>query len=270
MIGTLVNISKIIIQKRELIWQMSKRDVMGRYKGSFLGLAWSLFNPILMLTVYTFVFSVIFKSRWGSSPDTGHADFAIILFTGLIIFNLFAECINRSTSLITSNVNFVKKVVFPIEILPIVNLLAALFHASISLIVLFIAILVFKHQLHFTVLLLPVITIPLMLSILGLSWILASLGVFVRDIPQTISIIVTILMFLSPVFYPLSALPVVFQKIVMLNPLAFMIEEARKVVYWGIEPNWTMLAINMLIGLVICAAGFLFFQKTKKGFADVI
>ncbi|SJN02397.1 Lipid carrier : UDP-N-acetylgalactosaminyltransferase / Alpha-1,3-N-acetylgalactosamine transferase PglA; Putative glycosyltransferase [Klebsiella pneumoniae] len=270
MIGTLVNISKIIIQKRELIWQMSKRDVMGRYKGSFLGLAWSLFNPILMLTVYTFVFSVIFKSRWGSSPDTGHADFAIILFTGLIIFNLFAECINRSTSLITSNVNFVKKVVFPIEILPIVNLLAALFHASISLIVLFIAILVFKHQLHFTVLLLPVITIPLMLSILGLSWILASLGVFVRDMPQTISIIVTILMFLSPVFYPLSALPVVFQKIVMLNPLAFMIEEARKVVYWGIEPNWTMLAINMLIGLVICAAGFLFFQKTKKGFADVI
>ena len=109
-----------------------------------------------------------------------------------------------------------------------------------------------------------------MLSILGLSWILASLGVFVRDIPQTISIIVTILMFLSPVFYPLSALPVVFQKIVMLNPLAFMIEEARKVVYWGNEPNWTMLAINMLIGLVICAAGFLFFQKTKKGFADVI
>ena len=127
-----------------------------------------------------------------------------------------------------------------------------------------------KSSIYSTKPLLPVITIPLMLSILGLSWILASLGVFVRDMPQTISIIVTILMFLSPVFYPLSALPVVFQKIVMLNPLAFMIEEARKVVYWGIEPNWTMLAINMLIGLVICAAGFLFFQKTKKGFADVI
>lgn len=270
MIGTLVNIAKILIQKRELIWQMSKRDVMGRYKGSFLGLTWSLFNPILMLTVYTFVFSVIFKSRWGNSPDAGHADFAIVLFTGLIVFNLFSECINRSTCLITSNVNFVKKVVFPIEILPIVNLLAALFHAGISLIVLFIAILAFKHQLHITVLLLPFITIPLMLSILGLSWILASLGVFIRDVPQTIGILVTILMFLSPVFYPLSALPVAFQKIVLLNPLAFMIEEARKVVYWGTAPNWTMLAINMVVGLVVCAAGFAFFQKTKKGFADVI
>lgn len=244
---------------------------MGRYKGSFLGLAWSLFNPILMLTVYTFVFSVIFKSRWGNnSADVGHADFAIILFTGLIVFNLFSECINRATCLITSNVNFVKKVVFPIEILPIVNLLAALFHASISLVVLFIAILVFKHQLHFTVLLLPIIIIPLMLSILGISWVLASLGVFVRDVPQTISILVTILMFLSPVFYPIAALPVSFQKIVMLNPLAFMIEEARKVVFWGTEPNWSMLAINMVVGIILCIAGFTFFQKTKKGFADVI
>ena len=243
---------------------------MGRYKGSFLGLTWSLFNPILMLTVYTFVFSVIFKSRWGNDANAGHADFAIVLFTGLIVFNLFSECINRSTCLITSNVNFVKKVVFPIEILPVVNLLAALFHAGISLIVLFIAILAFKHQLHLTILLLPVITIPLMLSILGLSWALASLGVYIRDVPQTISIIVTILMFLSPVFYPLSALPPYFQKVVMLNPLAFMIEEARKVVYFGTEPNWSMLAINMIVGLVVCIAGFAFFQKTKKGFADVL
>ena len=205
-----------------------------------------------------------------NTPNEGHADFAIILFTGLIVFNLFSECINRSTSLIVSNVNFVKKVVFPIEILPVANLLAALFHACISLIVLFIAILVFKQQLHLTVLLLPVITIPLMLSILGLSWILASLGVFIRDVPQTIGILVTILMFLSPVFYPLSALPADFQQIVMLNPLAFMIEEARKVVYWGSEPNWTMFAINMVVGLIVCAAGFAFFQKTKKGFADVL
>lgn len=266
----LINISKVLIQKRDLIWQMSKRDVIGRYKGSFLGLAWSLFNPILMLTVYTFVFSVIFKSRWGSDANEGYADFAIILFTGLIVFNLFSECINKSTCLITSNVNYVKKVVFPLEILPVVSLLAALFHAAISLIVLFIAILVFKQQLHLTIILLPLIIIPLILSILGFSWVLASLGVFIRDVPQTISLIVTILMFLSPVFYPLSALPVSFQKIVMLNPLAFMIEEARKVVYFGTEPNWLMLGINMVIGLIVCLAGFVFFQKTKKGFADVL
>lgn len=260
----------MLIQKRDLIWQMSKRDVIGRYKGSFLGLAWSLFNPILMLTVYTFVFSVIFKSRWGNDTNEGYADFAIVLFTGLIVFNLFSECINKSACLIISNVNYVKKVVFPIEILPVVSLLAALFHAAISLIVLFIAILVFKQQLHLTVILLPLIIIPLILSILGLSWILASLGVFIRDVPQTISLIVTILMFLSPVFYPLSALPVFFQKIVMLNPLAFMIEEARKVVYFGTEPNWLMLVVNIAIGLIVCLAGFVFFQKTKTGFADVL
>ncbi|EMO0471171.1 ABC transporter permease [Pluralibacter gergoviae] len=270
MINALISILKMIIYKRELIWQMSKREVMGRYKGSFLGLTWSLFNPILMLSVYTFVFSVIFKSRWGSADNAGHADFAIILFTGLVVFNLFSECINRSTTLITSNVNFVKKVVFPIEILSVVNLLAALFHASVSLMVLLIAIVIFKHEIHLTILLLPVIIIPLIFSILGLSWFLASLGVFVRDIPQTINILVTVLMFLSPVFYPLSALPISFQKIVMLNPLAYMIEEARKVVYWGTEPNWTMLMINTCIGMIVCILGYMFFQKTKKGFADVL
>ncbi|WP_241607934.1 ABC transporter permease [Rosenbergiella australiborealis] len=261
---------RILIDKKDLIWQMTIRDIMGRYKGSFLGLTWSLFNPILMLTVYTFVFSVIFKSRWGGEQNAGHADFAIILFTGLIIFNIFSESINKSTTLITSNVNFVKKVVFPIEILPVVSLLSSLFHAAISLIVLLITILVFKHEIHATILFLPVILIPLVLSITGLSWILSSLGVYIRDIPQTVSIAVTILMFLSPVFYPISALPVSFQKIVLLNPIAFLIEETRKIVCFGIIPNWKMLTIDSIISLLIFLIGFSFFQKTKKGFADVI
>ncbi|KYP93952.1 sugar ABC transporter permease, partial [bacteria symbiont BFo2 of Frankliniella occidentalis] len=240
------------------------------YKGSFLGLTWSLFNPILMLTVYTFVFSVIFKSRWGGEQSGGHADFAIILFTGLIIFNIFSEAINRSTTLITSNVNFVKKVVFPIEILPVVSLLSSLFHAGISLIVLLVTILFFKHQIHATIFFLPIILIPLILSITGLSWILASLGVYIRDIPQTVNIAVMILMFLSPVFYPISALPITFQKIVLLNPIAFLIEETRKIICFGIIPNWELLTIDTIISLLIFLIGFSFFQKTKKGFADVI
>ncbi|WP_230467986.1 ABC transporter permease [Biostraticola tofi] len=258
------------LKNRDLIWQMTKREVTGRYKGSFLGLAWSLFNPLMMLVVYTFVFSVVFKTRWGTDPNAGKADFAIVLFTGLIVFNLFSECIGRAPSLITSNVNYVKKVVFPLEILSFVNFFAALFHASISLVVLFLAIIIFKHSVHLTVLLLPVIMLPLMLAILGASWFLASLGVFVRDVAQTIGILISILMFMSPVFYPVNVLPIAFQKIIMLNPLAYMIEEARKVVFFGVLPNWEMLIINLVVGAVICISGYAFFQNTRKGFADVL
>lgn len=258
------------IKNRDLIWQMTKREVAGRYKGSFLGLTWSLFNPLMMLVVYTFVFSVVFKTRWGTDPNAGKADFAIVLFIGLIVFNLFSECIGRSPSLITSNVNYVKKVVFPLEILSFVNFFAALFHASISLIVLFLAIIIFKHSIHLTVFLLPLIILPLMLAILGISWFLSSLGVFIRDVAQTIGILISVLMFMSPVFYPVTALPVSFQKIIMLNPLAYMIEEARGVVFFGELPNWEMLGINLIIGSIICVLGYAFFQKTRKGFADVL
>ncbi|MGK3126781.1 ABC transporter permease [Candidatus Pantoea formicae] len=253
-----------------LIWQMTKREVTGRYKGSFLGLAWSLFNPLMMLTVYTFVFSVVFKTRWGTDPNAGKADFAIVLFIGLIIFNLFSECIGRAPSLITANVNYVKKVVFPLEILSFVNFFAALFHALISFSVLLVAIVIFKQHVHLTIILLPIIILPLMLAILGLSWVLAALGVFIRDIAQTIGIIISVLMFMSPVFYPIAALPESFQKIILLNPLAYMIEEARKVVFWGVLPNWTMLSVNLVIGSCICLLGFAFFQKVRKGFADVL
>jgi len=265
--STLIN----FYTKRNLIWQMSKREVSGRYKGSFLGLAWSLFNPILMLVVYTFVFSVIFKSRWGTGDNgSNHTEFAIVLFTGLIVFNLFSECISKAPTLITSNVNYVKKVVFPLEILPVINFIAALFHTAISVVVLVVAIVVLKGQVHLTILLLPIITFPLMVSILGLSWILASLGVFIRDVSQTIAILITVLMFLSPVFYPVSALPPFFQKIVMLNPIAYMIEEARTVVVFGGQPNWTMFFVNSVIGCFIAVVGLWFFQKTRKGFADVL
>lgn len=270
MLNSSKNIIKSFFKNKNLIWQMTKREVLGRYKGSFLGLTWTLFTPLMMLVVYTFVFSVVFKTRWGSDPNAGKADFAIVLFIGLIVFNLFSECIGRAPSLITSNVNYVKKVVFPLEILCFINFFAALFHAAVSLLVLFIAIAIFKHSIHLTVLLLPVIILPLMLAILGVSWFLSSLGVFVRDVAQTINILISILMFMSPVFYPISALPASFQKIIMLNPLAYMIEEARRVVFYGVLPNWGMLGINLIVGSIICILGYSFFQNTRKGFADVL
>ncbi|CAM2187814.1 Transport permease protein [Burkholderia latens] len=259
-----------LIKHWQLIMQMTRREVVGRYKGSFLGMAWSFFNPILMLLVYTFVFSVVFKSRWSGTPETDHANFAVVLFTGLIVFNLFSECVGKAPSLVTANVNYVKKVVFPLQILPVVSLLAALFHMCISLLVLFIAMAALHVNFHITILAFPLLLAPLMLTILGISWVLASLGVFVRDVTQTISILISILMFLSPIFYPAASLPAQVQVFVLSNPLAFLIEESRQVLLFGAWPNWSELVLHFIGGTLCAVLGFHWFQKTRKGFADVI
>src|SRR6266576_5448040 len=215
-------------RNRHLVMQLTKRDVLGRYRGSDLGLAWSFFNPLVMLVVYTFVFSVVFKARWGVGGED-KVNFAIILFVGLIVYGLFAECINRAPSLILSNPNYVKKVVFPLEILPCVAIGSALFHSGISLIVLLGAQLLMNQRLPWTVMVFPIILLPLLLATTGFAWLLSALGVYVRDIVQTTSILTTVLMFLSPLFYPVSALPKNYQLWLHLNPLTFMIEESRNV-----------------------------------------
>ena len=256
---------------RQLIAQMARREVLGRYRGSVMGLAWSFFNPILMLIVYTFVFAVVFKARWGvGGADESKTLFAVVLFVGLIVHGLFAEVMNRAPALILSNSNYVKKVVFPIEILPVVTLIAALFHAAVSLVVMLLAFLLFNGFLHWTAILTPVVLIPLMVLTLGLAWMLASLGVFIRDVGQTIGIITTIMLFLAPVMYPITAVPAGFRPFIMANPLTFIIEEARKVLVWGELPNWGGLGLYLLIAAVVAWLGFAWFQKTRKGFADVI
>ena len=250
--------------------QMIRREVVGRYKGSVFGLAWSFLNPILMLAMYTFVFSVVFKARWGSGEGDSKTEFALLVFVGMIVQGLFTEAVNRAPSLILSNVNYVKKVVFPLEILPIVSLGAAIFHAAVSLLVLILAFLMLGHALAWTIILIPLIFAPLVIFTLGLTWGLASLGVFMRDVSQTIGVLTTVLMFMSPVFYPISALPLRFQKIMMLNPLTFIIEQSRSVLISGALPDWWGLAIYTLIALVVMWAGYYWFQKTRKGFADVL
>lgn len=256
---------------RGLILQMTVREVAGRYRGSFLGLAWSLFNPILMLTVYTFVFSVVFKSRWGTNPaGENKSEFAVILFVGLIVYGFFAEVINRAPGLIVSNVNYVKKVVFPLEILPIVTMAAALFHSLVSTFVLLVAFVLLNGFLHWTVVLIPLVVLPLIVLVVGLAWLLASLGVFLRDLAQTISIITMVFMFLSPIFYPVTALPEKFRTWFMLNPLTFVIEETRAVAIFGQMPNWTGLALYFVGACIVAWVGYAWFQKTRKGFADVI
>jgi lipopolysaccharide transport system permease protein len=256
-------------RNRNLIVQMTKREVVGRYRGSILGLAWSFFHPILMLTVYTFVFSVVFKARWGGSSEENRASFAIVLFVGMIVHSLFSECITKAPAVILANANYVKKVVFPLEILPLISLNAALFHTAISLFVLLAAI-AFTTGLHWTVLLAPIIFFPLIILSLGIAWLLASLGVFIRDVGQTVGIITTVLMFLSPMFYPTSALPETIQPFIMLNPLALIMEQARAVLVWGQLPDWYAIAIYTAIAFVIAWIGFAWFQKTRKGFADVL
>lgn len=258
------------IRNRVLIVQMAKREVLGRYRGSIIGLGWSFFNPLLMLSVYTFFFSFVFKSRWGNAQDAGHADFAIVLFVGLIIHGLFAECINRAPALINSNVSYVKKVVFPLEVFPWIAMGSALFHTGISVVVLLALQLIIVGSLHWTVIFFPLVVIPLILVTLGFAWFLAATGVFVRDIGQTTGLVTSVLLFVSPVFYPISTLPHKMQLIVMLNPLTLIIEESRKILLFGEMPNWTALGIYSLVSMVIAWIGFWWFQKTRKAFADVL
>ncbi|XOV53116.1 ABC transporter permease [Pantoea sp. App145] len=250
---------------------MTKREITGRYRGSVMGLLWSFINPILMLTVYTFVFSVVFKARWGTgTAGESKTDFAVILFVGLIVHTLFAETLMRAPTLIIGNVNYVKKVVFPLETLSITSLAGVVFHSLISLLVLLIAFVIFNGFIHWTVVFIPLVFFPLIIVALGFSWFLSSLGVFIRDVGQTIAIITMILMFLSPIFYPVSALPKEFQAVIMLNPLTFIIEQARNVLIWGKIPDFQGLAIYSIGAIFLMWICFIWFQKTRKGFADVL
>ena len=267
---SLVALAKSLWRNRQLIVQMTQREVVGRYKGSAMGLAWSFFNPVFMLTVYTFVFSVIFKSRWGVGGEESKTQFAVVLFVGMIVHGLFAEVLNRAPSLILSNVNYVKKVVFPLEILPVITMGAALFHSLISLGVLLAAFALFNGYLHWTAIFTPLVLLPLVILTTGLAWMLASLGVFLRDVGQTIGIITMVMLFLAPVFYPVTALPEEFRPWLMANPLTFIIEQAREVLIWGHVPDWTGLGTYTVVAMAITWAGYAWFQKTRKGFADVL
>jgi lipopolysaccharide transport system permease protein len=256
-------------RNRNLIRSLVHREVVGRYRGSFMGILWSFFNPIFMLLVYTFVFSVVLKARWNSGSDS-KTEFALVLFAGLLVFNLFSECFNRAPSLILSNVNYVKKVIFPLEILPWVTLGSALFHTAISLIVWGTAYVILMGLPQITVLWLPFVLLPLLLFIMGVSWALASLGVYLRDISQLTGMGTTVLLFLSPIFYPASALPEKYRQILYLNPITPTIEMVRDVLYWGKPPSYPLLTGSLAIAAITAWIGFAWFQNTRKGFSDVI
>lgn len=260
-----------VIHNRQLIVQMTKREVIGRYKGSVMGLLWSFLNPVFMLAVYTFFFSVIFKTRWGTSGvEESKTQFAVVLFVGMIVHGLLAEVLNRAPTLITNNINYVKKVIFPLEILPVVSLGAASFHTLISLLVLLAAFVCFNGYLHWTIIFIPLVLIPLGILSLGFAWLLASLGVFLRDVGQSIGLITAVLMFMSPVFFPITAMPEQYRPLIMANPLTFIIEQSREVLIWGHIPDLFGLINYTIAASIIAWLGYVWFQKTRKGFADVL
>jgi lipopolysaccharide transport system permease protein len=256
--------------RRYLIWQFTLREVQYRYRGSYLGVLWSLITPLLMLLVYTFVFSVIFRVRWTDSASESFMDFALILFSGLIAFNVFSECITRAPLLIVGTPNYVKKVVFPLEILPVSVLGSAMFHSFVSLGIVLAGLLISSGRLHWTLLYLPLAYLPLIALTLGLSWLLASLGVFIRDIGNFIGIAIQLLFFLTPIIYPISAVPEVVRPIFQLNPLTVIVENFRRVVMWGLSPDWPWLGGMTLISGLIMLGGYMWFMKIKRAFADVI
>lgn len=259
------------LRHRSLIWQLARRDVVGRYRGSALGLVWSLVQPLLMLAVYTYVFGVVLQVRWNDRlPDQGEVAFAVILFSGLIVHALFAECFTRAPSLVLENANFVKKVIFPLEILPLTTMLSALFHASASMVVLLAAHLVLDRELAWTALLLPVVLAPLLILTIGIGWLLSSLGVFLRDIGQVTSVLSTVLLFVSPIFFPVERLPETMRAFVYLNPISLIVDQVREVVLFGRLPDWQALGLYTLVALLVAQLGYWWFQRTRRGFADAL
>lgn len=267
---SLKNLIVTLWHQRHLIIRLTYRDVVSRYRGSLLGLAWSLINPILMLLVYTYVFSEVFQAKWGSDILESKSRFAVTVFVGMIILGFFSEVVNRAPNLILQNISYVKNMVFPIEVLPVVTMASALFNSFTCLLVLLASMLFFFDGLHWTVLFAPLIFLPLFVLLLGISLILTSLGVFLRDIGQVVTLATTLLMFISPIFYPISAVPERFQTVILLNPLTFIIEQSRSVIILGHYPNWSGLLIYLVNAILFAWLGYYWFQKTRKGFADVL
>jgi lipopolysaccharide transport system permease protein len=256
---------------RRLIGQLIKREVLGRYRGSVMGVTWSFLHPILMLAVYTFVFSVVFEAKWpGMLEGQSKSQFALLLFIGVIAHGLLAEALTGAPGLIIANANYVKKVVFPLETLGWTLVGSAAFHASVGIAILLVAKLVLEGSVPLTVMWLPLILLPLGFVALGATWLLASLGVFIRDIGQITGVISTVLMFLAPVFYPINALPEQYRAWVYANPLTTPIEQSRLVLFANVAPDAIPLLQYYAIAIVFMIFGYWWFQKTRRGFADVL
>ena len=260
---------KLLYQNRYLLGQMTKKDIGDRYKGSALGVLWAFVVPVLMLVIYTFVFSEVFQAKWGNATDDKFG-FAMILFCGLSVFNMFSETISRATGLISANVNYVKKVVFTLEILPVMMTMTALFHATISYSILVVVNYVLRGNISAYLWMWPFAMLPAICLTVGMGYLVSALSVFLKDLGNIISVIVMILMYTSPVFYSISAVPESFRSIAMWNPMTYIIENLRNVVLYNSMLRWDQYLISWLYAAIILFAGYHVFSRTKEGFADVL
>lgn len=256
-------------QNRQLIKQLVHREIAGRYQGTYLGFLWVILDPLLMLAIYTFVFRIIFNRHWYSA-DESIIEFGLILFSGLLVFNIFRETITNAPRLIIRNTNYIKKIVFPLEVLSFVSIISNLIHLCIGLLLLLAIYLVINVQLHVAVLYLPLILFPFVIILLGTSYILSSLGVYFRDIGQIIGLVVMAVLFLSAIFYPIESVPEQYRIWFYMNPVAFTVEEFRDALIWGRSPHWQWLSFYYAISMIVGWLGLFWFQKTRKGFADVL
>lgn len=267
---TRLNNSFLPLNNRSLLWQFARRDVLGRYRGSLLGLTWSFVTPLLMLGVYSFVFVGVFRASWPGASQGGGLEFALQVFAGLLVFNLFAEVVSRAPNLIVDQPNLVKKVIFPVELLAWVTVLSGLFHLLISGASLLVVLLITRGSLPISAISLPLVLLPFLPFLLGMGWFLSALGVFVRDVGQLTTMVVSLTMFMSPVFYSLSTLDARWQFWMRFNPLTLIIEQVRQVVLQGLWPSWSALGLYALMACAFALAGAFFFQMTRNGFADVL
>lgn len=258
------------VKYKDLLTQLVQRDIASKFKGTAFGVFWSVATPLIMLLVYTYVFSTIFQARWGATQLAEKSAFAIMLFIGLTTHNLFAESVSRSCEAIRSNTNYVKRVIFPLELLPTSIVASTLVQYLINIALIIAAVVITTGRIPYHSVFLPIVAAPLILFTWSISYLTAALGVFIRDLSQSLSLFLTVLLFLSPVFYPADAIPEKFRVWLHLNPLTFIIEQTRAILYWNTPVNWVGLGIYYAVALTMLWLTYAFFQKSRRGFADVL
>jgi lipopolysaccharide transport system permease protein len=259
-----------LTEQRELLWRLAQRDVEQRYRGSYLGILWALLNPLATLAVYTLVFGVVFKASWSVSETDGLVTFAIAVFTGMTAYSVLSESLVRAPGLVTASSNYVKRVVFPLEILPVTVVYTAVFHSLISVGIITVSLLLTTGTVPWTVLFLPLVYVPLVGLTLGLCWFTAALGVFVRDLGNATTVFVQLLFFLTPIVYPLSSVPAALRPLLRLNPLTPIVQDFRRVLLMGLPPDWPWFIACTALSAVVALAGYACFMSLRPAFADVI
>ncbi len=264
------------LEHRDLVSRLGRREIEARYRGSVLGLFWAIMQPLVLLAVYTFVFGMVFQAkapRMGmeeAAADMNMSNFALELFAGLIVFNLFSDCVGRAPSILRSNVTFVKKIVFPLEILPWSTMVMAIFNALVATLVfgIFYAFVIGTPPV--TILLVPLIVLPVIIMILGFSWMLMSMGLYVQDTQQVVGLILTVTLFTCPIFYPLSVVPEPWKSWLYVNPLTTVVEMIRSSVFMGATPDIGIWLIYLAASILVAWIGWVWFMATRRGFADAL